>query len=362
MDGNPVIHDRLKNLLDFFGIDSQVVTVAKVNVDESCQEVSGPGTVSQPLVSVCLITYNQKDSIRRAIEGVLEQKADFPFELIIGEDASRDETREVVLEYQRHYPQVIRVLISEGNVGATRNFWRVLKAARGKYLAFLEGDDYWVAPEKLASQCELLAKSPSSMLCAANTQIVVAREEGREEVVGTFVRKSGPHALLRDVLVQQYHVSSCLMRAELLVDIEQWYRLYGNVYDIAMLCLAAKAGPIVYWDKVVSVRRSTGKGVFSVLTSVEQYAFDIKWIYRMYVFFYPDGAKYFLRRLYTRSFEYLLLANRDRSIYPLIGYLRRVFVVSPVATVSLLFRARRQIVSNLLKSFTALTCRRRVSQ
>ena len=112
--------------------------------------------MSEPLVSVNMITYNHKPYIAWAIEGVLQQKTSFPFELVIGEDCSTDGTREVVLEYQKKYPGIIRAVTSDRNVGAIINFYRTQKACRGKYVAFCDGDDYWHHPEKLQKQADYL--------------------------------------------------------------------------------------------------------------------------------------------------------------------------------------------------------------
>ena len=109
-----------------------------------------------PLVSVHMITYNHEPYIAQAIEGVLNQKTDFPIELVIGEDCSTDRTREIVLEYQKKYPDVIIVITSEKNVGMQKNNYRTAKACRGKYIAFCEGDDYWHHPLKLQKQVEYL--------------------------------------------------------------------------------------------------------------------------------------------------------------------------------------------------------------
>jgi glycosyltransferase involved in cell wall biosynthesis len=112
--------------------------------------------MTEPLVSVHMITYNHGPYIAAAIEGVLEQKTHFPFELVIGEDCSTDGTRESVFEYHRKYPDIIRVITSDHNVGAKRNGERTSKACRGKYVAFCDGDDYWIDPRKLQAQAEFL--------------------------------------------------------------------------------------------------------------------------------------------------------------------------------------------------------------
>ena len=126
-----------------------------------CQEISDPAVLSKnPLVSVKMITYNHEPYIAQAIEGVLMQVTNFPIELIIGEDCSTDRTREIVLDYQKKHPDMIRVITSEKNVGARKNGLRVEKACRGKYIAFCEGDDYWHHPEKLKKQIEFLEENP----------------------------------------------------------------------------------------------------------------------------------------------------------------------------------------------------------
>lgn len=112
--------------------------------------------MAEPLVSVHMITYNHAPYIAQTIEGVLQQKTNFPFELVIGEDCSTDGTREIVFEYQKKYPDIIRVITSDKNVGMKRNSYRTMKACRGKYIAFCEGDDYWHRPDKLQIQVDYL--------------------------------------------------------------------------------------------------------------------------------------------------------------------------------------------------------------
>jgi glycosyltransferase involved in cell wall biosynthesis len=112
--------------------------------------------MKEPLVSIKMITYNHAPFIGRAIEGVLQQKTNFPFELVIGEDCSTDGTLEIVFEYQKSHPDIIRVITSEKNVGMKKNGLRTVKACRGKYLAFCDGDDYWHHPDKMQKQVDYL--------------------------------------------------------------------------------------------------------------------------------------------------------------------------------------------------------------
>lgn len=112
--------------------------------------------MTRPLVSISMLTYNHAPYIARAIEGVLQQKTTFLFELVIGEDCSTDNTSEIISEYHKKHPDIIRVITSDENIGATRNGIRTLKACQGKYLAFCEGDDYWHHPYKLQKQADYL--------------------------------------------------------------------------------------------------------------------------------------------------------------------------------------------------------------
>ena len=101
-----------------------------------------------PLVSICVITYNQEKYIAQAIDGVLMQQTDFPIELIIGEDCSPDNTRKICLDYKNKYPDKIKLLLPDKNKGSMRNFIDTMQAANGKYIALCEGDDYWTDWQK----------------------------------------------------------------------------------------------------------------------------------------------------------------------------------------------------------------------
>ena len=135
-----------------------------------CIETSDPGKLCRnPVVSVNMLAYNHEPYIRQAIDGVMMQKTDFEFELIIGEDASRDGTREICLEYQRRFPDKIRVLWWHENVsGLGGNVMRTRARCRGEFMAFCEGDDYWTDPLKLQKQVDVMRKNPDVGLVFTN--------------------------------------------------------------------------------------------------------------------------------------------------------------------------------------------------
>ena len=116
--------------------------------------------IPSPMVSIRTSTYNHGVYIRQCIEGILMQKTNFPFEYIIGEDCSSDETREIVFEYAKKYPDIIRVVTADYNVGSKANGRRCIHKCRGKYMAICEGDDFWIDPFKLQKQVEFLEQHP----------------------------------------------------------------------------------------------------------------------------------------------------------------------------------------------------------
>lgn len=120
----------------------------------------------EPLVSICVVTYNHEKFIAQCLDGLLMQQTDFPFEIIIGEDCSTDRTRQIVRQYEATHPGIIRPMYHQRNVGASRNlFEHVLSRTRGRYIAICDGDDYWTDPQKLQKQVDFLEQHPQCVLC-----------------------------------------------------------------------------------------------------------------------------------------------------------------------------------------------------
>ena len=106
------------------------------------------------------MTYNHEKYIARAIESVLMQEVNFRYELVIGEDCSTDNTREIVLSYAKEYPDIIRPILHPQNLGMQENGNILRRECKGKYRANLEGDDFWVTPDKLQKQVDFLETHP----------------------------------------------------------------------------------------------------------------------------------------------------------------------------------------------------------
>jgi glycosyltransferase involved in cell wall biosynthesis len=126
---------------------------------------------ARPEVSVCLITYAHERFVRPAIEGVLAQRTNFDWEFIIAEDFSPDATRAIVEEYGERYPQKIRLILPPANTKA--KVWvDLMRAARGRYVAYLDGDDYWTATDKLQRQRDFLVANHDCAMVAHGMDVL----------------------------------------------------------------------------------------------------------------------------------------------------------------------------------------------
>lgn len=188
--------------------------------DIPCREICDTDRlVKNPVVSVAMITYNHESFIAAAIEGVINQETEYPFELIIGEDCSTDRTREIALQYQQRYPEAIRVLVSDNNVGARMNALRTRSRTRGKYLAFCEGDDYWHAPEKMQIQVDYMESHPTVGLVHSDAH--TAAENGKSVIYNTLKTKNISNQtkgdIFLDIVFRDYRIFKCtvLMRRQL---------------------------------------------------------------------------------------------------------------------------------------------------
>jgi len=133
-----------------------------------------------PFVAVWMVTYNHDYFIAQAIESVMMQQTSFPFKLIIGEDCSTDNTREICVQMQKKFGSKIELSLNEKNLGASINAYKTFEAcfkSGAKYIALLEGDDYWTDPYKLQKQVDFLEQTPSYSICFCHTKIVNSKGE-----------------------------------------------------------------------------------------------------------------------------------------------------------------------------------------
>lgn len=115
-------------------------------------------------VSSCIITYNHEGFLRECLESAINQKVNFDYEIVIGQDCSTDGTHQICLEYANKYPDLIKYYPRENNLGMIGNWLSTIGQCKGKYIALCEGDDYWTDPLKLQKQVDFLEKNEDYVL------------------------------------------------------------------------------------------------------------------------------------------------------------------------------------------------------
>lgn len=222
-----------------------------------------------PLVSICCISYNHERYIKDALDGFVMQKTNFPFEIVISDDCSKDATRDIITEYKAKHPTLIRDVSPEKNMGAIPNFLHVQKKAIGKYVAICEGDDFWVDPYKLQKQVDFLETHSDYVACFHNAY--VQRGQNR----GLFNALNESHyPTTEDIISRRWFIATAsLTYRKELKDFPEW----GNGVisgDYLLELLLAKEGKFYYMDDVMSVYRVEGQGISTTMNANKPKMYD----------------------------------------------------------------------------------------
>jgi glycosyltransferase involved in cell wall biosynthesis len=204
-----------------------------------------------PLVSVRVITYNHEKYIVQCLEGILMQHTEFPFEIVVGEHSSTDRTLEIVQEYQKRFPERVRLLITGREQNAVQNEIRVQQACRGKYQAICEGDDYWIDPLKMQKQVDFLESHPDMTMCFHNALLV------DEELAGAriYFPKALPSIFhFKDICLTSIPAASLVARAAILNTLPEWSVTIMNT-DRLMRLWCAHHGTVGYLHDIMSIYR-----------------------------------------------------------------------------------------------------------
>lgn len=207
------------------------------------------GTSWVPVVSVLMLTYNHERHLAQAIESVMRQEVDFPFELLIGEDCSTDRSRQIALDFQSRHPAIVKVVTTDHNVGAYRNYLRLLAAARGQFMAQIDGDDYWL-PGKLARQVAALQARPECVAVYTNAICV----DGRGDNVCLFNDVGDAVLELAEILRRGNFLSTStlLFRASLVNALQ---RIGHEYIDYQTHLTLAQSGSLLHIGAPMAVYR-----------------------------------------------------------------------------------------------------------
>lgn len=137
--------------------------------------------------SILVVTYQQQTYLSACLDSLLAQEADFPYEIVVGDDASSDGTGEMLRRYAEAFPDRIIAVCRSENLGATRNSYDLWRRARGKYIAFCDGDDCWRGTHRLQQQVDFLEQHPEfSAVCG---QSMLVDEDGEPLSLETLSKK-----------------------------------------------------------------------------------------------------------------------------------------------------------------------------
>lgn len=220
--------------------------------------------MAAPRVSVVVLTYNHAAFIGQALDSVLMQQVDFAYEVIVGEDCATDDTRRIVQEYAQRYPDIIRPIYQPSNGGMGHNLRVCLAAARGEYLAPLEGDDYWTDARKLQKQVDFLAANPEYSMCFH--EVKVTNADG-SHVFGTTSNEA--EYTFETLLASERTVPmtcSLLMRNHL-VDLPEWLFTMPTM-DYPLVILQGEQGKLKLLPETMSVYRKHPGGVWSAASPI----------------------------------------------------------------------------------------------
>jgi glycosyltransferase involved in cell wall biosynthesis len=209
-------------------------------------------------LSVVVVTYNHAPYIAQAIESVLAQQTSRPMEIIVSEDCSTDGTREIVRDFAARDPR-IQLLLSPANLRSNEVVARGIRAARGRYIALLDGDDYWTSPTKLERQASILDADPSLSACFHNAATLPSGER--------WTPAGQPSRVTLADIWQGNPFATCagMMRASALADLGDWYHGFFPITDWPLYILCAEHGDIAFSDELVGAYRLHEGGLFSAL-------------------------------------------------------------------------------------------------
>ncbi len=213
---------------------------------------------SNIMVSVLCTAYNHEEFIKDAIEGVISQKTDFKYELIIHDDASTDGTAKIIEEYAEKYPGVIRTIFQAENQYQRCNIYKtfLFPSIHGKYVAFCEGDDYWTDPGKLQAQVDVLEDNEQYSMCMHNA-VKLNYETGAESLLDTFPQEgiySQEAQVMAGLGTDFPAFASYVIRASLLEGMPGFF-LASKVMDYPLRQYFANCGGGYYLKKPMSVYR-----------------------------------------------------------------------------------------------------------
>lgn len=214
-------------------------------------------------VSVICNTYNHEKYIRDALEGFVKQKTNFAFEVLVHDDASTDNTADIIREYEAKYPNIIKPVYQTENQRSKKipiNKTFQIPRIKGKYIAFCEGDDYWTDSFKLQKQYDFMETHPDYSMCTCST-IWLDMKVGKERnKCRTEIDREIP---IEEIILEKkgriFQLATFLIRADMYLHLPDWFSAFG-VGDLPIALYAAISGKVYMLSDVMAVYRYNAEG------------------------------------------------------------------------------------------------------
>ncbi len=270
----------------------------------------------EPVVSIYCITYNHEKYISAALDGLLAQRTDFPFEIVLGEDCSTDNTLEIIEKYQGEYPGFIKLIRGEKNVGVNRNAYNTMKACTGEFVAICEGDDYWTDIHKLQKQVDFLRANSDFVLTYGS--VISHTPYGIDYNYNGGIRVSSP--------------SNELLRAPSINTLTAMYRnvvkplpnefFTTGAGDMFIWSLLGHHGAGKYMPEILpSVYRQHTGGIHSSKTLAEKISLSLMTMYSLFLYYRrtdnTELTNFFLTRSYFEATEIFRRSQENSADNPI---------------------------------------------
>ncbi len=265
--------------------------------------------MSDTLLSIIVITYNQEQYIKQTIESIINQKTEYKYELLIGDDCSKDSTREILNDYAQKYPDIIKPIYNEKNLGAVGNYFNVLKHCSGKYIMECGGDDWWF-PEKLVKQISYMESNPNTGMCYGKAKCYDENGNSLNYEVGNSINS------LEELLsINQIPACSVCFRKELadkyIIDISPENKMW-RMEDYPMWIWMMKNSNIHFIDDYLAAYRIITDSVSRSSNIEKQISFEENtWeIRKFFAEKYGINIKTFDREQYRNELLYSKLLKK----------------------------------------------------
>ena len=217
------------------------------------------------MVSILCLTYNHEKYIEDALLSFVNQQTDFEFEVIVNDDASSDGTAEILKKYQKLYPSIIKPIfhdVNQHSKGINNTIKYMIPKAKGKYIAFCEGDDYFIDNGKLQKQVDFLEEHSQCSLCIHNAYVV----DVSKNVVGEISSNAAGGFIPASTVIERgggfISTNSIMTRSEYLKNLPGFFRIMSN--DFLWQAYFAQFGETYCFPEKMSAYR---KGVEGSWTS-----------------------------------------------------------------------------------------------